>query len=209
VEIREVFDSLDARHIHDLSFRVFQKEECRFGYRESIFKNECKDQYVITSVTFRLNKHHTPQTSYGAIQQELERAGVTHPGIREVAEAVIRIRRSKLPDPAVLGNAGSFFKNPEIPPSQGEWLKSRYPDMPVYPASSGQLKLAAGWLIEQCGWKGFRAGDAGCHEKQALVLVNHGHATGKEILGLSQQIQDAVFRKFEVRLEREVNVVEA
>ncbi len=206
VEIKDIFHELEALHIPDGTLQTFGLRDCAFGYRESVFKGRCKNQFIITSVTYRLSKDPVLNTSYGAIEQELERMGVQDPSISTVAEAVIRIRSSKLPDPAVIANAGSFFKNPEIPEAQYLQLQEQYPGMVAYALPAGRVKLAAGWLIEQCGWKGYREGDAGCHEKQALVLVNYGHAKGTEVLALSGKIMQSVQEKFGVRLEREVNI---
>ena len=207
VELKDSFYSLEAWHLADRKLVRFSAEECEFGYRESIFKKAASGQYIITRVQFRLSKTPRFHISYGAIAQELEAMGIQELSLRAVSDAVIRIRQSKLPDPKVIGNAGSFFKNPSIPASQFENLKKEFPNMVAYPNPDGSMKLAAGWLIEQCGWKGYRKGDAGCHERQALVLVNYGHASGAEILALSQQIQDSVKAKFGVELEREVNVL--
>jgi UDP-N-acetylmuramate dehydrogenase len=206
VELKDVFFELEAWHLQDKTLVKFSAADCAFGYRESVFKNKYRNQFVITKVIFRLNK--TPQfnISYGAIKEELEKAGVTTLTIRAVSDAVVRIRKSKLPDPAVIGNAGSFFKNPEVPAEQFERLKSTFPSIVGYPATVGKVKLAAGWLIEQAGWKGFRMGDAGCHAKQALVLVNYGAAKGSEILSLSEKIKGSVAEKFGVMLHTEVNV---
>lgn len=212
VEIKDVFHSLEAMEISTGKMVTFSKSDCAFGYRESVFKNKCKGEYIITSVTYRLNKIPVYNTSYGAIEAELEKEKPASISIQAIARAVINIRSSKLPDPAVIGNAGSFFKNPEISQSRFEELKERFPGIVGYPVDNGQVKLAAGWLIEQCGpvagksWKGYRIGDAGCHEKQALVLVNHGHATGSHLFNLSASIMESVFEKFSVTLEREVNV---
>ena len=213
VEIKDVFYSLEAYHIKDKKIMNFTLNDCEFGYRESIFKRKLKGQFVIISVTYRLNKIPKFNTTYGAIEQELERMGVKEKSIKDISQAVINIRRSKLPDPAVIGNAGSFFKNPEISSSQFTILNSQFAGIVGYNLPNGKVKLAAGWLIEQCGpqpgisWKGFRRGDAGCHEKQALVLVNYGNATGKEIYDLSEEILQSVKAKFGVVLEREVNIV--
>lgn len=207
VEIKDVFHQLEAFHIQDKAARIFTREECRFGYRESVFKRQFRNQYVITHVTYRLYKKPRFNTSYGAIQQELEKMGVQELSIQAISQAVIHIRTSKLPDWRVTGNAGSFFKNPQIPNEQYRYLKEQYPGMVAYPVDEQHTKLAAGWLIEQCGWKGFRKGDAGCYPKQALVLVNYGHATGKEILALSEEIIASVQQRFGVLLEREVNVI--
>ena len=206
VEIKEVFHELKAFHLHEKTNHIFGLKDCHFGYRDSVFKNKYKDQFVITEVTYRLNKIPKYHTGYGAVAQELERMGVTKLSIATISQAVINIRTSKLPDPAEIGNAGSFFKNPSIPRDQFEKLKSEFPNIVGYKNNDGSIKLAAGWLIEQCGWKGYRKGDAGCHQNQALVLVNYGHATGQEIYELSEQILRTVKDKFDVVLEREVNV---
>jgi UDP-N-acetylmuramate dehydrogenase len=205
VEIKDVFHELEAYAINEQKVYTFSCNDCEFGYRESIFKGKYKDQMVILNVTFRLNKVPVFHTGYGDIRQELEKTGVKELSIRAVSEAVIHIRQSKLPDPAKLGNAGSFFKNPTVSKEKFEELQVAYPTIVAYPRPVG-LKLAAGWLIEQCGWKGFRRGDAGCHSRQALVLVNYGNATGGEIYDLSEEILFSVEKKFGVRLEREVNI---
>jgi UDP-N-acetylmuramate dehydrogenase len=205
VEIKDVFHELEAFHIKDKVSRTFTNDECRFGYRESVFKNIYKNQFIITSVTYRLNKKPVYHTSYGAIKQELENMGVKELSIRAISQAVINIRSSKLPDWTKLGNAGSFFKNPQVPPEKYNKLKASYPSIVGFPQGEG-MKLAAGWLIEQCGWKGFRKGDAGCYPKQALVLVNYGNAKGSEIYSLSEEIIQSVDEKFGVTLEREVNI---
>ncbi|HET9824657.1 MAG TPA: UDP-N-acetylmuramate dehydrogenase [Chitinophagaceae bacterium] len=207
VEIREVFHELKAFHLQEKSNCTFGVKDCQFGYRDSIFKNKYKDHFVITEVTYRLHKNPKFNTSYGALAQELERMGVKELSIAAISQAVINIRSSKLPDPAVIGNAGSFFKNPSVPRQQFEELRSEFPHVVGYNNADNTVKLAAGWLIEQCGWKGFRRGDAGCHEKQALVLVNFGSAAGKEIYDLSEEILQSVKNKFDVTLEREVNVI--
>ncbi|QEC43914.1 UDP-N-acetylmuramate dehydrogenase [Pseudobacter ginsenosidimutans] len=207
VEIRDVFEELEAFHLKDKKVVTFTNNDCEFGYRESVFKGRYRDQFVILNVTYRLNKTPKFNTSYGAIEQELERMGVKELSIRAIADAVIHIRSSKLPDPAKIGNAGSFFKNPSVPATQYEQLKQNFPGIVGYANPDGSVKLAAGWLIEQCGWKGFRRGDAGCHEKQALVLVNYGNASGAEIYELSTEIMDSVQERFGVVLEREVNIV--
>jgi UDP-N-acetylmuramate dehydrogenase len=207
VEIKDVFHSLEAFHLRNKTMHAFSKEDCRFGYRESVFKHHLKGQFVITSVTFKLFKNPVFHTSYGAIQQELEAMGATELTIRNIAQAVINIRSSKLPDWNVIGNAGSFFKNPEIENQQYEDLKKLHPNLVAFPVANGRTKLAAGWLIEQCGWKGYRNGDAGCYPKQALVLVNYGNATGAEIYDLSEKILRSVKLKFAITLEREVNVI--
>ncbi len=207
VEIKDVFHELEAYSIADKKRVTFSKNDCAFGYRESIFKNKYKGQFVITSVTFRLNKIPLYNTSYGAIEMELEKMGVQSPSIKAISNAVINIRQSKLPDPKMIGNAGSFFKNPTIQNTQFEKLKNQFPNIVGYAVGETETKLAAGWLIEQCGWKGYRKGDAGCHEKQALVLVNYGNAIGEEILQLSEKIINSVKLMFDVELHREVNIV--
>jgi UDP-N-acetylmuramate dehydrogenase len=205
VEIKETFDSLEALHLESGEIRRFTNAECRFGYRESVFKHELKGQYIITSVRFRLSKMPVFHTSYGAIQDTLREMGVGELSVKAISEAVCRIRRSKLPDPAQIGNAGSFFKNPEIPKAQYEGLKAQYPDMPGYITSQDLVKVPAGWLIEQCGWKGKIVGDTGVHKLQALVLVNYGNAKGREIKALAEQVQQSVQERFGIRLTPEVN----
>ncbi len=207
VELKDIFHSLEAYHLQEHSTVYFTKLDCAFGYRESIFKNKLKGEFIITNVIFQLNKIPVINSTYGAINAELEKMGVKDPGIKDVSKAVINIRRSKLPDPAVLGNAGSFFKNPEVQSEFFSALKSLHENIVGYDLTNGNTKLAAGWLIEQCGWKGFRRGDAGCYEKQALILVNYGSATGKEIYDLSTEIIQSVQEKFGVALEREVNII--
>lgn len=213
VEIREVFHELNAFHLHEKKNYTFGVRDCEFGYRDSVFKNRYKDQVVITEVTYRLNKIPRYNTSYGAVEQELERMKVKELSIAAISQAVVNIRSSKLPDPAVTGNAGSFFKNPSISKAQFEDLKTQFQNIVGYENRDGSIKLAAGWLIEHCGptdsvsWKGYRKGDAGCHQKQALVLVNYGNASGKEIYDLSEEIRQSVLGKFGVNLEREVNII--
>lgn len=208
VEIKDVFEELEALRISDLQLEKFDKETCHFGYRESIFKHSHKNGYVITSVTYRLSKKdHKLKTGYGAIQDELQQMGVKEPTIKDISTAVIAIRRSKLPDPKEIGNAGSFFKNPVVPISVLQEILKKYEQVPNYPAGEGSVKMAAGWLIEQAGWKGFREGDHGVHAKQALVLVNLGSAKGKDILELSSAIIADIQHKFNVTLEREVNLL--
>lgn len=207
VEIRDIFHELEAFDLFEKQVRTFQLADCDFGYRESVFKRSAKGRFVILNVTYRLNKKPDFHTGYGAITQELERMGVQELSIRAISEAVMHIRSSKLPDPRQIGNAGSFFKNPVISTSQYTTLADTYPAIPGYATGEKLTKVAAGWLIEQCGWKGFRKGDAGCYPQQALVLVNYGKASGKDILDLSQSIIDSVQEKFGIRLEREVNIV--
>lgn len=213
VEIKDVFYSLEAYHIQDKKMVNFTLNDCEFGYRESVFKKRFKDEFVITDVTYRLNRIPDFNISYGAIGQELGRMGVHDLSLKAVSQAVINIRSSKLPDPAVIGNAGSFFKNPEVDGHKFHELAQMFPGIVGYELPNGNVKLAAGWLIEHCGpdngtsWKGYRKGDAGCHEKQALVLVNYGNAKGSEIYDLSEEILQSVKEKFGVGLEREVNIV--
>jgi UDP-N-acetylmuramate dehydrogenase len=206
VEIKDVFHELEAMEIATGKLVTFSHSDCAFGYRESVFKNKFKGQFIITSVTYRLSKKPVFHIEYGAIRQELDAMGVTQLSIAAISQAVINIRSSKLPDWTVIGNAGSFFKNPQVSLDKYAELKTAYPNIVAYPQDAG-MKLAAGWLIEQCGWKGFREGDAGCYPKQALVLVNYGAATGGEIYALSEKIIESVEEKFGVLLEREVNII--
>jgi UDP-N-acetylmuramate dehydrogenase len=206
VEVKDVIHVVEAVKIFDRKIISFSNSECHFGYRESVFKNKYKNQFIITSVTYRLRKVPQFNISYGAIPQELERMGVKDLSIKDIALAVMNIRNSKLPNPKVIGNAGSFFKNPEITISLFDQLKSTFPNIVGHATENNMIKVAAGWLIEQAGWKGFRDGDAGCHDKQALVLVNHGNATGSQILELSEKIINSVNDKFGIVLSREVNV---
>ncbi len=208
VEIKEVFDSLEALEIATGKLKTFNSQECQFGYRESVFKKEAKDKYIITSVTLKLTKHsHHLNTSYGAIKDTLIEQGISNPTISDVSNAVISIRQSKLPDPKVIGNAGSFFKNPTIDKLDFEGLRLEFSDLPGYVVSPTEVKVPAAWLIEQCGWKGVRRGNIGVHAKQALVLVNYGGGDGNEIKKLSEEIQSSVVEKFGIELSTEVNFV--
>ncbi len=213
VEIKDVFDQLEAFSLADKKVHTFTANDCEFGYRESIFKGRYRDQFVILNITLRLNKVPRFKTTYGAIEQELSRMGVQELSIAAIGQAVINIRRSKLPDPEKIGNAGSFFKNPSISRDRFEALKKQFPSLVAYDNPDGTVKLAAGWLIEHCGpaegvsWKGYRKGDAGVHAHQALVLVNYGNARGREIYDLSEAILQSVKQKYGVGLEREVNVI--
>jgi UDP-N-acetylmuramate dehydrogenase len=207
VELKDVFYELEALNLESLELKTFSKEDCQFGYRESVFKHELKNKYFITSVTFKLTLNTILNTSYGAIQHQLDTMGVSHPSIKDVSDAVIAIRSSKLPNPKVLGNAGSFFKNPEVDASLFDTLKLTYPTIVGYPLENGHVKLAAGWLIEQCGWKGKVVGNCGSHKDQALVLVNYGGATGSEVYALALAIKTSVFEKFGVEINPEVNVI--
>jgi UDP-N-acetylmuramate dehydrogenase len=206
MELKDVFYNLDAFFPATGEIKTFDKPECNFGYRESIFKHELKNKCVITSVTFRLLKQPEFNTSYGAIEEELRKMNIKNLSIKAISNAVTNIRSSKLPNPAEIGNAGSFFKNPVINSSHFENLKNKFPDIIGYPAGEGQMKVAAGWLIEKAGWKGKTMGNYGVHKKQALVLVNYGGAAGNEIYKLSQDILDDIKNKFEIELEREVNI---
>lgn len=207
VEIKDTFDKLEAVEIATGEVVKFTNADCKFGYRESIFKHEAKGKYIISSVTFKLSKKPVFNVTYGAIQQTLEKNGITELSVKAISDAVISIRKSKLPDPNVLGNAGSFFKNPEIPLSQFELLKQNHPTIVGYPTMPGFVKVAAGWLIEQCGWKGKVVGRTGSHKDQALVLVNYGGAEGQEIWQLAMDIQASVLAKFGVTIQPEVNVI--
>lgn len=207
VEIKDVFHELEAFHIGDRSTSTFSGQDCGFGYRESVFKRKFRDQFVILNVTYRLNKTPSFNTSYGAIEQELERMNVHQLSIGAISQAVINIRSSKLPDPKDIGNAGSFFKNPALPKTELQRLQAIDPSIPFYNVDESHIKIPAGWLIEKLGWKGYRRGDAGCHAKQALVLVNYGNATGSEIFDLSEEIVKSVSDRFGIQLEREVNII--
>lgn len=207
VEVKDFIEEVEVIYLADGRVEVLRHAQCAFGYRDSIFKNALKGKVAILSVTFRLNKSKNLHLAYGAISHELEEMGIASPTSSDVREAVCRIRRSKLPDPAILGNAGSFFKNPTVSSQVYDSLLLKFPALPAYPQANGSYKLAAGWLIEQCGWKGIRVGDAGVHIAQALVLVNYGIATGKEILTLATEIQQSVHAKFGIKLEMEVNIL--
>ena len=207
-EIKDTFVSCEALHIDNYKIKTFLKEECQFGYRESVFKNEIKDKYIITSVIFKLTrKNHKINVSYGDIQAELAKKNIDIPSLIDISNAVIAIRQSKLPDPKVLGNSGSFFKNPILLKSEFEPIFKKFPEMKFYEISETQVKVPAGWLIEQAGFKGKRFGDAGIHKNQALVIVNYGNATGQEILNVSKDVQRTVFEKFGISIEAEVNVI--
>jgi len=207
VELQDVFHSCKAFEIATGTFKTFTKADCGFGYRESVFKSQLKGQYVIVSVKFHLSLIPNFNLRYGAIEQELANRGITTPTIKDVSQVVSHIRVSKLPDPSTIGNAGSFFKNPVITLSEFEPIKAKFADVVNYPAGDGHVKLAAGWLIEQCGWKGKTVGHTGTWKNQALVLVNHGGASGEEVYNFSSQIIDSVYTKFGVALQREVNII--
>ncbi|MDO1511913.1 UDP-N-acetylmuramate dehydrogenase [Maribacter confluentis] len=208
VELKDTFLECEAVRISDQKLITFSKEDCAFGYRDSLFKNKGKDKFVITSVTFSFTKkHHIIKTGYGAIEEELSKNSIANPTIRDVSNAVIAIRQSKLPDPKELGNSGSFFKNPIISKKAFNIFIEAQPNAPYYKVSEDYFKIPAGWLIEQCGYKGKRIGDAGVHTKQALVLVNYGNATGEDILGLADQIINEVMRRFGIKIGPEVNII--
>lgn len=208
VELSEVFHSLKAVRLHDGEELTFHKADCEFGYRDSIFKRTHKGQFCITEVCLRLTtQNHRVATSYGAIQDTLAQWGIAQPSLRELSDVVIHLRESKLPNPAEIGNSGSFFKNPIIPLAQFEALKKQAPTIPGYAVGSEQVKVPAGWLIEQSGWKGRRLGPAGSYEKQALVLVNHGGASSADIWALAERIMADVAARFGIDLEPEVNLL--
>jgi UDP-N-acetylmuramate dehydrogenase len=207
-EIKDTFVSCEAMNIATQEMKTFAKEACHFGYRESIFKQEVRNQYIITSVIFKLTKrNHKINTSYGDITKELDKQNVITPTLKDISNAVIAIRQSKLPDPAALGNSGSFFKNPIISKVDYDKIHALHPEMPLYVISETQVKVPAGWLIEKAGFKGKRFGDAGIHKNQALVLVNYGNATGQEILNVSKDIQATILKEFGIAIEAEVNVI--
>lgn len=207
VELKDVMSGCSTLEIKSQEQQQFTTAQCEFGYRESVFKNKLKNQHVITAVTFKLTKKdHQLKTSYGAIQEELNQAGITEPTIQDISTAVINIRNSKLPNPKEIGNSGSFFKNPVVSKEQFQSIQSSHPTIPHYQVDEQYFKIPAGWLIEKAGFKGSRYGDAGVHEKQALVLVNYGNASGTEILRLAQTIQKNVFKLFQINIEAEVNI---
>lgn len=208
VELKDVFEGCEAMRIENQELQHFSREDCQFGYRDSLFKNDAKGKYIITSVRLRLTKKdHKIRTFYGAIEEELKKMEVITPTIQNISEAVIAIRKRKLPDPAILGNSGSFFKNPVVSKKLFEGIQKKYTQVPHYDMGENLIKIPAGWLIEQCGFKGKRFGDAGVHEKQALVLVNYGNATGEEVLDLATNIQKAVKTRFGIPLLPEVNII--
>ena len=207
VEIKDIFEELQALNLETLEIETFKVNDCHFGYRESVFKHQFKGKYVITSVTFKLNKIPDYKVAYGDIQKTLEEMNIFELSIKTISDAVVSIRKSKLPDPAEIGNSGSFFKNPEISKAQYDELKIKFENIPSYPINETTVKVPAGWLIEQAGWKGFRDGKIGVHTRQALVLVNYGGGTGEQIKGLSVKIQASVLEKFGISLSTEVNFI--
>lgn len=207
VELQDIFHSCRAFEISTGKIKVFSKEDCAFSYRDSVFKSSFKGLYIITEVTFKLSKIFKPNVSYGAITEELAKRGINVPNIKQLSQVISHIRVSKLPDPTTIGNAGSFFKNPIIAESTFNRLKSQFADIVHFPAGEGYVKVSAGWLIEQCDWKGKVVGNTGTWKNQALVLVNHGHATGNEIFQFSSSIIDSVNATYGILLEREVNII--
>jgi len=208
VELKDLFVSCEAIDVQTLEIKNFTTEECEFDYRNSIFKNKAKDKYIITSVVFKLTKtNHKLLTKYGAIEDALVEMNVENPDIRDISDAVIKIRQQKLPDPKKIGNSGSFFKNPVISSEEFKVLNEQFPEMPHYAIGGNNIKIPAGWLIDNAGLKGYREGDAGVHKNQALVLVNYGKATGEEILSLARKVQADILQKFNIQLEPEVNII--
>lgn len=208
VELKDVFVSCEALSINSQTIQTFSNSDCNFGYRNSIFKQDVKGQYIITSVNFKLTKlNHKLHLNYGAIASQLETSGIKKPTIQDISKAVIAIRESKLPNPKEIGNSGSFFKNPVISKSQYDILDKNFKNIPYYPISEHEVKIPAGWLIEKAGFKGKHFGNYGVHKKQALVLVNYGNATGKDILKLSKLIQKTIKRLFNISIEAEVNIL--
>lgn len=208
VELKDIFISCEAMNIKTQELRTFYKEDCNFGYRNSIFKEELKGKYIITSVIFELSRlEHRIKTNYGAIESELKNNGIENPTIQDISKSVISIRNSKLPNPKDIGNSGSFFKNPVISYSQFELLKNQFPKIPYFEISETTVKIPAGWLIETAGFKGKTFKNYGVHNKQALVLVNYGNASGKDIFELSKKIQEAILIVFDIILESEVNIL--
>ena len=209
VEIKNIITSVEAMEIDSGEIKTFSNSECNFGYRDSIFKQNEKNKYLISSITLILTRrNHHFNTSYGAIEETLKQQGISHPTVKSISDAVIQIRRSKLPDPQVVGNAGSFFKNPTIDNKLYEFIKKDYPSFPSYPSANGLVKIPAGWLIEQCGWKGKTFDQIGVHKNQALVLVNYGGGEGKRIWQLALDIKASVQQKFNITLQPEVNVID-
>jgi UDP-N-acetylmuramate dehydrogenase len=207
VELSEVFVALEALEMHTGIIRRFTKKDCKFGYRESVFKHEWQGEFVILSVTLRLDKHPTFRTSYGAIEETLAAMQVKQLSIKAISDAIIHIRKQRIPDPAIVGNAGSFFKNPVIDPATATKLQQDYPNLPVHLLPDDRIKIPAAWLIEQCGWKGYKRGEVGVHQQHALILVNYGGARGEEVWQLAQDIQQSVYRKFAIQLVPEVEMI--
>lgn len=207
VELDDVFEKLEAIDIKTAKKLEFEKKECKFGYRDSIFKNELKGKVIVSRVVLKLSKNPVLNLSYGAIQKMLDEKRISEPSIKDVSDVVMAIRNSKLPNPDTLGNAGSFFKNPIVDKEIFERIKEEYPSVPGYPSNEGSVKIPAGWLIEQAGWKGKKIGNTGTYKQQALVIVNYGNATGEEIISLATRIQESVAKKFGIELTPEVNII--
>lgn len=206
-ELQDVFERLEAVNIQTAEKRVFSRDDCRFGYRDSIFKNEIKGEFVITGLVLKLSKNPQINTSYGAIRSVLEKRGINEPSIADISDIIIEIRKNKLPNTEELGNVGSFFKNPVLEEPFFKRLRKNYPEIPGYPINANQVKVPAGWLIDRLGWKGKVVGNTGTYKQQALVIVNHGGATGKEVLQFARQIQDSVKKEFGIALVPEVNII--
>lgn len=206
VELKDHLYRVNGIHLSDNSFQSFTNNECQFEYRSSIFKKELLNKFFITSIELKLSKIHKLHIDYGTIKEELHLSNITNPTIKDISDIIIQIRKSKLPDPEIIGNAGSFFKNSVISQKQYDELKIRFPDMPCYKLDNNLVKIPTAWLIEKAGWKGFRRGDAACHTRQSLVLVNHGKSSGLEILQLANDIKSDIFNKFGINIELEVNV---
>lgn len=206
-ELSETFLKLDGVFINSVEKEIFVKNDCRFAYRNSIFKNELKDKFVITKICLKLNKNPVIKTEYGNVKNELDKTGKTDFTIKDLSEVITKIRKEKLPDPSVIGNAGSFFKNPEIKSEEYDLLREKFPDLKGYPSDDGNVKISAAWLIEKAGWKGFRKGSTGTHINHALVIVNYGTATGEEVLHFAKEIKKSIYEKFGVVLENEVNII--
>jgi UDP-N-acetylmuramate dehydrogenase len=207
VEIKDIFYELEALHIHEKNIVTFNNKDCEFGYRESIFKNKFKNQFIILNVTFKLHKKNVFNISYGAIKEELGKMNIAELNAKAISDVIIAIRSSKLPNPAIIGNAGSFFKNPVIPTVEYKHLLQQYSNLPGYSDKENFTKIPAAWLIEYCGYKGYKKNDVGCHTKQALVLVNYGNANGLDVYNLSEEIIQTVYHKFKILLQREVNII--
>jgi UDP-N-acetylmuramate dehydrogenase len=206
-DLSESFISLEGIDIDSASRRIFTKDECEFGYRKSVFKNALKNKIIITKVVLRLSKNPVVKTEYGNVKIELEKTGKSEFTIKDLSEVITKIRREKLPDPAVIGNAGSFFKNPSVDSKEFDLLKENYPDLKGYPADNSKIKIPAAWLIEKAGWKGKRKGNTGTHIKHSLVLVNYGNATGEEVLHFAKEIKKSIYETFGIILEEEVNII--
>jgi len=206
-ELKDVFDNLRGIYIENAESAIFQKDDCNFAYRDSIFKNKLKDKFIITGVSVRLRKNPILNLDYGNVKYEIGKLGYDRIGVKEVSEVISKIRQSRLPDPAVIGNAGSFFKNPEVSEEKFNQLKENFNGIIGFKLGNGKVKVPAGWLIESCGWKGKKVGNTGSHAKQSLVLINYGNATGEEVLNLAKEIKKSVLNKFGIELKEEVNII--